>query len=65
MDRMALASLDELRAMGVEVTVCPSRKAKGVVKQRMRSKMAGLFRVGGSKPAKVRGGTVEEALAAA
>ena len=60
-----MLSLDELRAMGVTVTECRPGKAKGVYKQKMRSRLAGLYRVGGSKPAKVRGGTVEEALAVA
>lgn len=47
---VGLISLDELRAMGVEVTVCRPAKAKGVRKQKVRGKVAGLFKVGGSKP---------------
>jgi len=47
---VALLSLDELRSMGVEVTVCKPGKAKGVKKQKCRGKVAGLFKVGGSKP---------------
>lgn len=47
---VALLSLDELRSMGVEVTVCKPGKAKGVRKQKVRGKVAGLFKIGGSKP---------------
>ena len=45
-----LLSLDELRAMGVKVTVCKTAKAKGVRKQVMRGKGIGSFIRGGSKP---------------
>lgn len=47
---VALLSLDELRSMGVEVTVCKPGKAKGVKKQKCRGKGIGAFIRGGSKP---------------
>lgn len=45
-----MLTLDELRAMGVKVTVCKAAKAKGVRKQVMRGKGIGAFIRGGSKP---------------
>jgi len=45
-----MLTLDELRALGVTVVVCPPRKAKGVKKQKMRAKLAGAFTRGGDKP---------------
>ena len=60
-----MLTIQELTDMGVKVTICPPRKAKGITKQKMRARLAGVFRVGGSRPSAVRGGTVEEALSAA
>lgn len=45
-----MLSLDELRALGVVVVVCPTKKAKGVKKQVMRGKGMASFIRGGSKP---------------
>lgn len=61
MIKTALASLDDLRALGVSVTVCPPRKAKGIYKQKMRARLAGLYRVGGEKPAAVKAAMLEAA----
>jgi hypothetical protein len=45
-----MLSLDELRAMGVKVTVCKTATAKGVRKQVMRGKGMSAYVIGGSKP---------------
>ena len=47
---VGLISLEELMAMGVEVTVCKPGKAKGVRKQKCRGKGISAFIRGGSKP---------------
>lgn len=45
-----MLSLDELRALGVKVTVCKAAKAKGVPKQKVRGRGISAFIRGGSKP---------------
>lgn len=53
-----MVSLEDLRAAGVEVTVCKPARAKGVPKRMMRVKGSGGYVVGGDRPGSVKAATM-------